>query len=101
LIDEMGGLEFKAPDPETHLKYWNEGPGTQYKCQVQGAMAITDLPMWRFVSYSPNLPEVALTFKRDDDFCAKLETCLNQFCADKGASVDHEYAVKCRHRFNV
>jgi YqaJ-like viral recombinase domain len=82
LCDEPGGLEFKAPDAKTHLKYWNEGPGTDYRCQVQGSLMITGLPIWEFVSFHPNLPEVVVRFERDEPFIAKLEAGLTQFCAE-------------------
>lgn len=82
LIDQKGGLEFKAPNAETHLRYWNEGLGPAYKCQIQGSMMITDLPTWTFISYHPNLPEVSITVHRDDEFCEKLEKGLTQFSAE-------------------
>ena len=80
--DPMSGLEFKAPNAETHLKYWNEGLGPDYRCQLQGSMLITGFPKWEFVSYHPNLPQVSITVPRDQEFCEKLEVGLTAFCAE-------------------
>lgn len=80
----LGGVEIKCPKAETHLKYWNDQhrKTNAYRCQIQGAMMTTDLPVWDFVSYHPNLPEVSLRFERDDKFCDTLEKHLTQFCAE-------------------
>jgi hypothetical protein len=82
MVDEVGALELKCPSPETHVGYFIDGPGTDYRCQVQGSMAITGFPWWDFMSFHPQLPDALYRFERDEEFIAKLEQGLNQFCAE-------------------
>ena len=82
LVDELGGLELKVPAPATHLRYFIEGPGAAYKCQVQGSMYVTGFPVWYFMSYSPNLPQVLIKFERDEEFIEKIAAALDQFCGE-------------------
>lgn len=82
LVDEVAGLEFKAPGAVKHLEYWNQGQTRDYWCQVQGSLMITGFPVWWFVSYHPNLPEVVIRFERDEAFIEKLERGLEIFCTE-------------------
>lgn len=82
LCDELGGVEIKCPYGPKQIEYWNDGPGTNYRCQVQGSLMITKFPNWDFYAFHPNLPEVDIRFPRDEKFIEKLETGLNQFCAE-------------------
>lgn len=80
MVDELGTLELKVPSPEVHLKYLCEGPGAQYRVQLQATMMITGFPWADFMSYSPNLPDALYRVERDDPFIDKLRAALTQFC---------------------
>lgn len=82
MVDEIGALELKCPAPEKHLEYFYEGPGSDYRCQVQGGMMITGFPWWDFMSYHPQLPDALYRFERDDAFIDKLHKALTQFCEE-------------------
>ena len=78
--DPLGALEVKCPSATKHLQYFDDGPGTDYRCQVQGLLLITGFDFHEFLSYHPQLPEVLIRFTRDEEFIAKLEAGLTQFC---------------------
>lgn len=78
--DPLGGLEIKVPSAAKHLEYFINGPGADYRCQVQGSLLITGFDFWDFESFSPQLPEVLIRFTRDEPFIRKLESALDQFC---------------------
>lgn len=82
LCDELGGVEIKCPGAIKHLEYFNEGPGTNYRCQVQGCLLVTGFATWDFLSYHPQLPEVLIRFERDEPFIDKLRAGIEQFCED-------------------
>lgn len=82
MVDELGTLELKVPAPETHLKYFIEGPGNAYRVQLQATMMITGFPWADFMSYSPNLPDALYRIDRDDAFIDKLHAALTQFCQE-------------------
>lgn len=77
--DPIGALEIKVPSADKHLEYFTFGPGSDYRCQVQGSLLITGFDFWDFQSYSPQLPEVLIRFTRDEPFIRKLESALDQF----------------------
>ena len=78
--DPLEALEIKCPAAPKHLEYFINGPGTNYRCQVQGSLLTMGFDRWFFESYHPQLPEVLIPFERDEEFIAKLEAGLIQFC---------------------
>lgn len=82
MVDEIGTLELKCPAPDTHIEYFDRGPGNNYRCQVQGTMMITGFPWADFMSYHPQLPDALYRFERDDAFIDKLHAALSQFCKE-------------------
>ena len=78
--DPLGALEIKCPSAIKHLEYFTLGPGTNYRCQVQGSLLVTGFDFWDFQSYHPQLPEVLIRFTRDEPFIAKMQAALEQFC---------------------
>jgi hypothetical protein len=85
MVDEIGTLELKCPSPEVHLKYFVDGPGNEYKVQLQATMMITGFPWADFMSYHPQLPDALYRFERDDVFIDKLHKALTQFCQEVDA----------------
>lgn len=80
--DPLGGLEIKCPSAPKHLEYFIDGPGTNYRCQVQGCLLTSGFEFWDFQSYHPQLPEVLIRFERDETFIGLLQAGLEQFCAE-------------------
>jgi hypothetical protein len=81
-IQTLGGIEIKVPMAAKHLEYFVDGPGTNYKCQVQGSLLITGFSHWWFESYHPGLPQALIRFERDEPFIEKMRAALEQFCKE-------------------
>lgn len=79
LVGDDGGLEIKCPSAKVHVGYMLGQDADAYKCQVQGALWITDRPWWDWLSYNPELAPVMLRFERDEAFIAKLGATVDQF----------------------
>ncbi len=79
LIGEVGLLEIKCPAPQTHLSYLVDGPGADYRPQVQGQLYVSERDYVDFWSYSPEMPGVLIRTGRDEPFIRKLEAALDQF----------------------
>jgi len=80
--DPLGALELKCPSPPKHIGYFVNGPGDDYRCQVQGSLLVTGFEFWDFQSYHPQLPEVLIRFTRDEPFIRKMQSALDQFCEE-------------------
>jgi len=82
LIGEDEGLEIKCPQPTAHVKYLLAGTlPKQYAAQVHGSMLVTGRPWWVFLSYRRGFPAFVLRVRRNDVFCAKLQTAIDAFLA--------------------
>lgn len=73
-------VEVKCPAPWTQIQYLLDGPGTDYKAQVQGHLYVGGWQRVHFYSYHPRMPEVHIVFERDIAYLAKLHSLLNKFC---------------------
>ena len=77
--DRRGGVEIKCTAPQTHLAYLIDGPGNDYKPQVQGQMMVAELEWVDFFSYSPEMPPVRIRIERDEPYIATLREALGGF----------------------
>lgn len=73
------GVEIKCPAPWTHLQYLIEGPGDDYKPQVQGQLMIAEFEAVRFYSYSPKLPPAEIVTHPDRKFIRVMSQLLTDF----------------------
>jgi hypothetical protein len=72
-------VEIKCPAPWNHLQYLLEGPGDDYKPQVQGQMLIAELEAVHFYSYHPRCPPAEFVLLRDEPFIGTMASLLQQF----------------------
>jgi len=73
------GLEIKCPLRKTHLRYINENRlPMEYVKQVQGALFVTKLPKWYFMSYYPGMKPFIKEVLPDESLFATFETRLNK-----------------------
>ncbi|HXJ61917.1 MAG TPA: YqaJ viral recombinase family protein [Verrucomicrobiae bacterium] len=79
--DRLWGVEIKVPSAAQHLQYMVEGPGADYRWQVVGSILVSGFDGWDFVSYSPNLKEVIIPYRREDylDDIEALDRALIRF----------------------
>lgn len=83
LVGKKGGVEAKAPDGKTHIKYLLGGVvPDEYKAQVHGNMAVYRRPWWDFVSYCPGYRPLVVRTVRNE-YTEKLELYLKKFAAER------------------
>lgn len=80
LIVGGGLLEVKCPSPQIHFGYLIDGPGADYKPQVQGQLLITGAEWVDFYSFHPRCPPVTIRTYRDEAYIDKLFVSLKMFC---------------------
>lgn len=81
IVGGRGGLEIKCTIDENHMGILLDGPGENYKQQVQGNLAIAELDHWDLYAYHPELPPVQIRTYRDEPYIAKMEAALTEFLA--------------------
>lgn len=75
----IGGLELKCPQLHTQAKYLISGElPKEYKCQVHGALIVTGLEWWDFLSFALPL-EPLLIRVYPDEFTEKLREEMDRF----------------------
>lgn len=83
LVGLKGGVEAKAPDGKTHIKYLLEGKvPDEYKAQVHGNLAVSRRAWWDFISYCPGYRPLVVRTVRNE-YTEKLELILQKFSAEK------------------
>jgi len=79
ILGQRGAVEIKVPSPATHIGYLTDGPGLDYRCQMQGICAVAELEFCDFYSFHPSLPPVLMRTERDEPYIAKMRTALAEF----------------------
>ena len=79
VVGHRGGLEVKCQLDGGHMGCWIDGPGDDYKQQVQGTLAICEAEWWDLYAYHPDLPPLMLRTYRDEPYIAKMSAALREF----------------------
>lgn len=80
LLGEDGGLELKAPQPPTHLKYLLRGVlPPEYAPQVQFSLYVTKRARWTFASFSRQLDPLVVEVLPDPTAQQAIECALHLF----------------------
>lgn len=80
LIGDKEGFEVKNPLSKTHIKYLLGGTlPTEYFCQVQFSLYVSEREVWWFMSHYPGLRPFIIKVKRDEKWISKMEAELNSF----------------------
>ena len=79
IIGERGALEIKCTAPQTHMGLLIDGPGEDYKQQVQGQLWIAELAWVDLYAFHPSLPPVLIRTVRDEPYIAKMRVALAEF----------------------
>jgi putative phage-type endonuclease len=80
LIGDKEGYEVKNPLSKTHIKYLFGGKlPTEYFCQVQFSLYVSERETWWFMSHYPGLKPLMLKVERDEVWIGKCERELNAF----------------------
>lgn len=77
----VGGVEIKCPKEGTQVANLLRGDDIdpQYKPQVQGQILIGGFEFVDWFSYHPDFPPALIRTYRDDAYCNKLASALEQF----------------------
>jgi hypothetical protein len=73
-------VEIKCPAPWTQIGYILDGPGEDYKPQVQGELLVGEWDKVHFFSYHPRMPAKYIETGRDEAYLKLLEDALHAFC---------------------
>lgn len=85
------GVEIKCPAPQTQIKYLLEGPGDDYRAQVQGHLLVADqFRAVHFYTYHPQMPSFHKVTLPDVHYQTALRSALGAFC--DALDVVHERA---------
>lgn len=79
IVGTRGGLEVKCTLDENHMAIFAEGPGDDFKQQVQGNLAVCELEWWDLYAYHPELPPVTIRTYRDEPYITKMNDVLAEF----------------------
>jgi hypothetical protein len=80
LIGDKEGYEVKNPLSKTHIKYLFGGKlPTDYFCQVQFSLYVSERESWWFMSHYPGLKPLMLKVERDEVWIGKCERELKTF----------------------
>lgn len=79
IIGQRAGLEVKCTLDESHMGIIIDGPGDDYKPQVQGTLAICEAEWWDLYAYHPELPAVTIRTYRDEPYISKMRAALEEF----------------------
>jgi hypothetical protein len=75
------GVEVKCPAPQTQIKYLLDGPGEDYRAQVQGHLLVADkFQAVHFFTYHPQMPPFHKITLPDAHYQMALRAVLNTFC---------------------
>lgn len=74
-------VEIKCPAPWTQIGYLLDGPGLNYRAQVQGQLLVGDEweSVW-FYAWHPQMPTVLVKTFRDKAYQNALADLLDRFC---------------------
>jgi hypothetical protein len=79
IAGRLESVEIKCPSPWVHLQYLIEGPGNDYRPQVQGQLLVTDYEAVHFYSYHPRCPPAEFIAQRDAAYIRSMVSLLNMF----------------------
>jgi len=93
-FNNISGLEIKCPLAKTHFGYLESGElPSDYIHQVQGAMHVSGLESWYFMSYYPKMKPFIIEVKPDPDLHLQYESSLRElvFQVKKKIEIYKEY----------
>ena len=86
-------VEIKCPAPWTHLGYLLDGPGDDYRPQVQGQLMIGEFEQVVFYSYHPRCPAAEFVARRDEAYIRVMRQLLADFREQLAAALERARAL--------
>jgi hypothetical protein len=79
IVGTPGGLEIKCLLDAAHVGVWTDGPGDDFKQQVQGNLAVNELEYWDLYVWHPVLTPIKIRTYRDEPYILKMGMALAEF----------------------
>jgi YqaJ-like viral recombinase domain len=92
-VGKSEGMEIKCPQPFTQIGYLLDGPGEEYKPQVQGQLIVTGFEAIHFFSWHGRMPSYHLVTLPDRNYQATLGGLRNQFCDELDRDTERAKAL--------
>ncbi len=92
VIGQRGALEIKCQLDGNHMGLLLDGPGEDYRQQVQGQLAIAELEFVDLYGFHPCLPPVTIRTYRDEPYISKLRAALGEFLDMRDAMLEQARA---------
>lgn len=93
IVGQRGCLEIKCLLAEQHMQVLFEGPGDDYRQQVQALLAITETAWVDLYCWHPDLPPVQQRFERDEPYIDKMRVALAAFLEMRDAMLAKARAI--------
>lgn len=88
ILGRNEGVEIKCPSPPVHLGYALDGPGNDYRPQVQGQLLVGELEVIHFYSWHPRMPPVHIVTHRDEKYLELMTDLLDAFLEELEAETE-------------
>lgn len=88
LVGTNEAVEIKSPAPWTQIGYLLDGPGADYRPQVQGQLLVGDFEAVHFYSYHPQMPPFEQITLPDRAYQRLLQGTLAWFCDELEKSTE-------------
>jgi hypothetical protein len=85
IVGTQGAVEVKCLIDENHVGMWADGPGDDYRAQVNGQMAVTELAWVDLYVWHPELPAITIRTYREEPYITKMTVALIEFLAMRDA----------------
>lgn len=82
-------VEIKCAAPYTHVGYLIDGPGVDYKAQVQGQLWVTGAECVHFWAWHPNMPPYYGVTPRNETYINQLAAAVSVFCDEVDEAEAH------------
>ena len=82
VVGKPEAVEIKCPAPWTQIGYMLDGPGNDYRPQVQGHLLIGEFEKVHFYSWHPRMPPVYAITTRDEPYIKTMSRLLADFLDD-------------------
>ena len=79
VVGKPEAVEIKCPSPPTQIGYLLDGPGNDYRPQVQGQLLIGGFERVHFYSWHPRMPPVYVITERDEKYIKLMTELLEPF----------------------
>jgi len=88
IVGKNEAVEIKCPAPWTQIGRLLDGPGEDYRPQVQGQLMIGEFDKVHFYSWHRRMPPVYAITGRDERYIALLRDLLNRFLDELDAETE-------------